>query len=169
MPYRDESKLMSKDAPADASTELCFNPPNGPFDGESKESTVVGTLTSKYDVDWIALEMSEGKEYTISLEGMGDLTDTKIRLLDSKGTEIMALDDVDMDGDGVAESLHPTIKFTPEAGTGTQKYHIEVSAYTGNPGTNDFMDPAGYTVTLDEMVLPDPTEGEMISGTHYNG
>ena len=135
---------MSKDAPADASTELRFDPPNGPFDGESKESTVEGTLTSKYDVDWIALEMSEGKEYTIELEGMGELTDTKIRLLGSKGGEIMALDDVDMDGDGVADSLHPTIKFTPEAGTGTQKYFIEVSAYTGNPGTNDFMDPAGY-------------------------
>ena len=77
----------------------------------------------------------------------------------------MALDDVDMDGDGVAESLHPTIKFTPEAGTGTQKYFIEVSAYTGNPGTNDFMTPADYLVTVNEMVVPDPTEGEGIMGT----
>ena len=72
MPYRDESKLMSQDAPADASTEFRFDPPNGPFDGKSKESTVVGTLTSKYDVDWIAVELTAGKEYTISLEGMGD-------------------------------------------------------------------------------------------------
>ena len=69
------------------------------------------------------------------------LTDTKIRLLDSKGDEIMALDDVDMDDDGVADSLHPTIEFTPEAGSGTHVYYIEVSAYTGNPGTNAFMLP----------------------------
>ena len=165
MPYRDESKLMSKDASADVSTELCFNPPNGPFDGESEESMVTGTLTSKYDVDWVALEMTEGKEYTFTLEGMGDLTDTRIRLLDSKGNEIMALDDVDMDGDGVADSLHPTIKFTPEAGSGTQKYHLEVSAYTGNPGSNDFMMPAMWTLTADEMVLPDPVTGKTLTGT----
>ena len=164
MPYRNESKLMTQDAPADVSTELCFNPPNGPFDGESMESMVTGTLTSKYDVDWIALEMSEGKEYTFTLAGSEMLTDTKIRILDSKGVEIMTLDDVDMDGDGVADSLHPTIKFTPEAGSGTQKYHIEVSAYTGNPGTNVITAPAAWTVAASEMTLPDPTDGAMIPG-----
>ncbi len=165
MPYRDESKLMTKDAPADISTELCFNPPNGPFDGKSDESKVTGTLTSKHDVDWVVLEMSEGKEYTFTLAGDAMLTDTKIRLLDSKGEEIMALDDVDMDGDGKADSLHPTIKFTPEAGSGTQKYHLEVSAYTGNPGTNDFMMPADWTLTANEMAVPEPTTGKTLEGT----
>ena len=164
MPYRNESKLMTQDAPADVSTELCFNPPNGPFDGESAESKVTGTLTSKFDVDWIALEMSEGKEYTLTLAGSETLTDTRIRLLDSKGNEIMALDDIDMDGNGVADSLHPVIKFTPEAGSGTQKYHIEVSAFTGNPGTNVITAPAAWTLTADEMALPDPTDGAVILG-----
>ena len=69
MAYRDESKLMSKDAPADASTGLCFDQTKGPFDGKSEASTVVGTLTSKQDTDWIAVELSAGNEYTFTLEG----------------------------------------------------------------------------------------------------
>ena len=165
MPYNNETKVMGGDAAHDMTTELCFMPPNGPFDGESMESMVTGTLTSKYDVDWIALEMSEGKEYTFTIAGDDVLTDTVLTLYDSKGGVIMTMDDVDMDGDGRADSLHPTIEYTPEAGTGTQKYFIAVSAYTGNPGTNVIMAPASYTVTANEMVLPDPTEGSMITGT----
>ena len=71
----------------------------------------------------------------LNLEGDGRLlTDTKIRLLDSKGGEIMALDDVDMDDDGVADSLiilRSSLRLKQVAAH--MKYYIEVSAYTGNP------------------------------------
>ncbi len=164
MPDRDESKLMGKDAPADTSTELSFMPPNGPFDGKSVASTVKGTLTSKHDVDWIAVELSEGNEYTFSIEGSDTLTDTILTLYDGKGGEIKMEDDV-VGSNGVSTALHPKLKFTPEAGSGTQKYFIAVSAYTGNPGTNVIMTSADYTVTLNEKKVPATTVGGTLAGT----
>ena len=161
MPDRDESKLMG-DAPADVSTELRFMPLDGPFDGKSKESMVKGSLFSKHDVDWIAVELSEGNEYTFSIKGSTSLTDTILTLYDGKGGEIKMEDDVDKDKNGISEFLHPELKFTPEAGSGTQKYFIAVSAYTGNPGTNAV--PGTYTVTLNEKKVPESTAGGTLNG-----
>ena len=65
MPYKVETMLMGGDAPNDTSTQLCFNPPNGPFvEGDGNE--VTGTIGAG-DEDWIVIELSEGKEYTITV------------------------------------------------------------------------------------------------------
>ena len=151
MPVNNEANVApGYDAPASADSQLCFTPPNGPFDGESK---VTGEIKYSGDEDWIIIELTEGKEYTITVAGTTDsaLPDSVIKLLDSKGTMILMKDD-QHNPDGSFESHHATLKFKPEAGTGTQKYFISVSAYTGNPGTEN---KGGYTVTVDERaVLP---------------
>ena len=157
MPVNNEANVApGYDAPASADSQLCFTPPNGPFDGESK---VTGEIKYSGDEDWIIIELTEGKEYTITVTGRntdgadtaGALPDSVIKLLDSKGTVILMKDD-QHNPDGSFESHHATLKFKPEAGTGTQKYFISVSAYTGNPGTDN---KGGYTVTVDERaVLP---------------
>ena len=151
MPVNNEANVApGYDAPASADSQLCFTPPNGPFDGESDESKVTGEIKYSGDEDWIIIELTEGKEYTIAVTG-DTLLDSVIKLLDSKGTVIMMKDDQHRP-DGSFESHHATLKFKPEAGTGTQKYFISVSAYTGNPGTENKGD---YTVTVDERaVLP---------------
>ena len=164
MPYKDESKLTGMDAPNDTSTQLCFNPPNGPFEGNE----VTGTIGAG-DEDWIAIELSEGKEYTITIHGNGapgsQLQDSVIKLATSKGDVFMMKDDdYNPDGSikmtGGAPNYHPTLKFTPQAGTGTQKYFISVSGYTDNPGASN--NTGGYRVTVKEVsVLPVGESGDI--------
>ena len=101
----------------------------------SAGDTFEGEITPG-DEDWISIELSEGKEYTITVGG-GDATadpkelnDSVLKLMDGKGGLIDMNDDVD----GVKGELNSEIKFTPEAGSGTQTYYISVSGYSGNPG-----------------------------------
>ncbi len=187
MPYKEESMLVATgmDAPADMTTELCFNPPEGPFGDDN----VVEGVISAGDEDWIAIELSEGKEYTITVEGRfitdsdpatdgtdnddntsndfdsGDLKDSVIKLATSKGDVFMMKDD-DYNPDGSIKmtggmpNYHPTLKFTPQAGTGTQKYFISVSGYTDNPGASN--NTGGYKVTVKEVsVLPVGESGDI--------
>ena len=176
MPYRfeyDPALPEGYDAPADAGTELSFIPADGPFNGRSDESQVWGALSSRHDVDWVAIELSEGKEYEIRLYGRyyndaGEVfEDPKIRLLDAKGVEIIALDDNDENQDGIADFINLVlITFKPEAGSGTQTYFIEVSASNDNPNTNNFTSPVLYSIFVDEMAAI-PNEGEELSGSDY--
>ena len=187
MPYKNESMLMGGDAVADTSTELCFNPPNGPFDDDN---VVKGEINpSQNDEDWIAIELSEGKEYTITVAGRlitdsdpdadgddgdgvldndfdeGALADSILKLLDGKGNVIMMKDD-QMNPDGTLKSYHATLKFTPEAGSGTQKYFISVSAYTDNPG---MVNTGGYQVSVEEKaVLPAGLSGDIVGNDNVN-
>ena len=169
MPVKNEAAVRpGYDAPESMSTQLCFDPPNGPFD---EDNVVTGQITDG-DKDWIVIELSEGKEYTITVSGKAltvlgrpvtALNDTVLRLLDGKGGEIMMNDDIVPAGTAArATNLGSRIKFTPEAGSGTQKYFLEVSAYTGNP----FADNAGgYQVSVaEEAVLP-VGDGPDIKGT----
>ena len=156
MPYKDESKLTGMDAPNDTSTQLCFNPPNGPFEGNE----VTGTIGAG-DEDWIVIELSEGKKYTITVGGGqddGKLNDSVLKLMDGKGDLILMNDDVmPVKGD-----LSSKIEFTPESGSGTQKYYISVSGYTGNPGANNT---GAYTVKVSEVAVLPVGSGADIEGT----
>ena len=161
MPYRNESMLMGKDASADTSTQLCFNPPEGPF---GPDNEVTGTIGAG-DEDWIAIKLTEGNEYTITVGGdtTGTTTDPKLndsvlKLMDGKGGLIAMNDDVD----GAKGKLGSEIKFTPEAGSGTQVYFISVSGYSGNPGANNT---GSYTVSVKETALLPAGEGADIVGT----
>ena len=164
MPYKDESMLMGMDASADTSTELCFDPPNGPFPA-GNNNVVEGEITDG-DEDWIIIELSAGKEYTITVGGgSGDmLNDSVLKLMDGKG----GLIDMNDDEDGAMGKLGSKLVFTPEAGSGTQKYYLSVSGYDGNPGATNT---GTYTVSVVERVLDAGTmaegmdEAQKITGT----
>ena len=153
MPYKKESMLMGGDASNDTSTQLCFNPPEGPFDASN---VVEGSIGYVGDEDWIAIKLTEGNMYTITTGGgdssEGELNDSVLKLMDSKGGLIMMNDDKEAaEGD-----LSSEIEFTPEAGSGTQVYFISVSGYTGNPGA---MNTGSYTVNVKEVALLPAGEG----------
>ena len=160
MPYKDESMLKRTggDASADTSTQLCFDPPEGPFDSST---VVTGTIGYKRDEDWILIKLTEGNEYTITVGGSqtaGELNDSVLKLMDSKG----GLIDMNDDENGAKGKLGSELKFTPQAGTGTQVYYISVSGNTDNPGANNV---GSYTVEVaQEAVLP-PGDGADIEGT----
>ena len=162
MPYKEESKLMATggDAPADMTTELCFNPPEGPFDARN---VVTGEIGHVGDEDWIAIKLTAGNQYTITVTGTktgsSDPLDTVLKLMDEKGGEIMMNDDYkDKDGNLV---LGSQIVFPPEAGTGTQTYFLSVSGYTGNPVVKNT---GTYSVSVKEVATLAVGTGPAISG-----
>ena len=87
-----------------------------------------GTLDSKFDEDWVRVELVEGKTYSISLNGIGPDadTDTILRLYNSAGQQVAFHDDVDY----AAGKVNSLLMFSPAA-TGT--YYISAGAYRGNP------------------------------------
>ena len=122
--------------------------------GDTFEGTI--TNTAGDTEDWIAIEMEAGTTYTIkvsgmlSSEGMGEM-DTILKLLDSKGGEIMMNDDTE-------GSLSSSLVFTPEV---SDTYYISVSTYRNNPN----LDNSGtYTVSVTGVVV-DPAVGMDIEGT----
>ena len=160
MPYKEESKLMATggDAPADMTTELCFNPPEGPFDARN---VVTGEIGHVGDEDWIAIKLTAGNQYTITVTGIdGSELDTVLKLMDEKGGEIMMNDDYkDKDGNLM---LGSQIVFPPEAGTGTQTYFLSVSGYTGNPVVKNT---GKYEVSVKEVATLAVGTGPAIAGT----
>ena len=161
MPYKNESMLMGGDASADTSTQLCFNPPEGPFDANN---VVTGTIMAG-DEDWIAIKLTEGNSYTITVGGdraEGRLNDSVLKLMDSKG----GLIDMNDDKDGAKGMLGSELKFTPEAGSGTQVYFISVSGSSGNPGAGDDV-VGGYTVSVAEVAVLPAGESADIEGTDF--
>ena len=157
MPYKSESMLMGMDASADTSTQLCFNPPEGPF---GPDNQVTGTIAHANDEDWIAIKLTEGNSYTITVGGSqeaGELNDSVLKLMDGKGGMISMNDDTKPE-EGM---LGSTLKFTPEVGSGTQVYFISVSGYTGNPGA---MNTGDYTVSVMETAVLPEGEGADIDG-----
>ena len=127
----------------------------------------MGSLTPG-DEDWVAIELTEGNMYTITVGGgdatMGQLNDSVLMLLDSKGAVIRSPmnDDTADDKDGAKGDLSSEIKFTPETGTGTQVYYISVSGNSANPGNPQT---GSYTVNVMEVALPPEGEGADIEAT----
>ena len=159
---KKESMLTGGEAPADTSTELSFNPPNGPF---GDDNVVTGTIGRVGDEDWIIIELSEGKEYTITVggdTGSERLNDSVLKLMDSNG-DLIAMND---DKDGAKRMFGSEIKFIPEAGSGTQVYYISVSGFTDNPAATNPMNTGGYTVSVKEMAMRPAGKGADIEGTY---
>ena len=113
------------------------------------------------DEDWIKIEMSEGKEYTITVGGSqvdGELNDSILKLMDGKGGVI----DMNDDTDPAKGKLGSQLKFTPEVGSGTQTYFVSVSGYSGNPGANNV---GTYTLSVTAIDVLPTGEGADIEGT----
>ncbi len=87
-----------------------------------------GTLDSKFDEDWIRVDLEEGKTYDITLMGVGtDVdTDTVLTVYNQEGEQVGFHDDVDYAA-GMANSR---LAFSPEV---TATYYLSVGAFTGNP------------------------------------
>ena len=123
----------------------------------SAGDTFEGNLSTKFDEDWIRIEMSAGMIYTINLSGRGtDMAapDTFLRLYDSKGGLIKQNDDIE----GEEGNLNSSFQFIPEV-DGT--YYISAGAYTGNPEHDT---KGNYMVEVSAMAV-DPTQGDPIEGT----
>ena len=162
MPYKNESMLMGMDASHNTSTQLCFDPPEGPF---GPDNVVTGSIGHAADEDWIAIKLTEGNTYTIKVGGnttgtteTPKLNDSVLKLINGKGVEIKMNDDKN----GAKGMLGSELTFTPEIGSGTQTYYISVSGYTGNPGA---MNTGAYMVEVTETVARAPGEGADIEGT----
>ena len=112
------------------------------------------------DEDWIKIEMSEGKEYTIMVGGGedGTLNDSILKLMDGKGGVIEMNDDTDP----AKGKLGSAITFTPETGSGTQTYYISVSGYSDNPGA---VNAGTYTLSVTAIDVLPTGEGADIEGT----
>ena len=126
----------------------------------SAGDTFVGNITAG-DEDWVAIELTEGNMYTITVGGgasMGQLNDSVLKLLDSKGVVIEMNDDKE----GAEGDLSSEIKFSPETGTGTQTYYISISGYAGNPGSPQTGE---YTVSVVEVAVLAEGEGADIAAT----
>ena len=132
--------------------------PNGRFNG---------TLDSKFDEDWIRVELVAGKTYTITLAGTGPDTDTDtiLRLYDSAGEQVAFHDDVDY----AAGKVNSVVTFTPVM-TGT--YYVGAGAYRGNPNRDnaghyqvtvyDEEAATGFTITGTEE--SDSRHNELVAG-----
>ena len=157
------------DAPASIDTGYCFVPnADGSFSSASKNNKFTGSLSSKYDADWIIIELQAGKTYTFTLEGDGKgaggdtdtLEDPILMLLDAKGGLVMENDDI-----MAVRSLESHLMFTPPQ---DGKYHLSVSAFTGNPGQANA---GSYTLTVQERpagpadVLGHDDEADKLVGT----
>ena len=120
------------DAPANTMTQLCFDPPNGPF---GPGNVVTGTIARAGDEDWIVIELTAGNTYTITVAGRATaednadtpanneatasmLHDSVLVLRDSKGGLIRQNDDIN----AAKGNLLSQIRFTP----GGRQRHAEV-------------------------------------------
>ena len=116
-----------------------------------------GTLSDKFDTDWIRVELAAGRSYTVTLAGAGaDAdTDTVLRVLNADGEQVAVNDDADLS----AGRLDSLLTFTPEtAGV----YYISAGAWIYNPAREN----AGrYRVTLHEAAHGD---GLTLRGTAGN-
>lgn len=142
------SEKPTQDAPASLETQYCFVPnEDGSFNSASKNNTFTGSLSTKFDKDWIIIELQAGKEYTFTLRGdgtgNGTLEDPILMILDSKGGHISTHDDID----GEEGDLDSRLKIKPDE---DGKFYLSVSAYTGNPGQTNA---GNYTLTVVERLV----------------
>lgn len=96
--------------------------------------TFRGTISTGFDEDWIAISLTQGEAYEISLTGL-TLSDPYLRVFSSSGNLLASNDD--------AVGLDSRLTFTAGA-TGT--YYIEADAYSNATGT--------YSLSVTETTAP---------------
>ena len=87
-----------------------------------------GTFSSKFDEDWIRINLVQGETYEINLAGAGTNTgtDTVLRIFNSAGEQVAYNDDVDLE----TGKLNSTVTYSPDT---TGIYYISASTYSANP------------------------------------
>ena len=150
--YHNEAEIPGGDASADVNTLLSIQSTS---EGENQAR---GSISSGSDEDWIAVELSEGTLYTISVDGDGDagLIDSVLWVRDATTAVLARNDDVDPENG----QLHSEVQFVPTTGSGTQVYYLHVSGHHGY-GLNHT---GAYVVTVRETLNSSDT-GPDITGT----
>ena len=90
-----------------------------------------GMLDSRFDEDWIRVELVEGKMYDISLRGIGPeaVVDTVLTIYNSDGKEIASNDDIEVE----SLNLFSMLEFPPDT---TGEYYISASGYLSRSRDN---------------------------------
>ena len=140
-------------------------------------------LDSRFDEDWIRVELVAGKSYDIRLQGIGldAVADTVLKIFNSEGEEIAFNDDIETE----SLNLFSMVEFSADA---TGAYYISGSGYLGryrdNTGTyvvtvfdeEDNHIETPYTIsvgnsfegTLDDKFDEDWIRVDLVEGKTYN-
>ena len=124
-------EIPALDAAADAGTVYFM-----PYFADRLE----GALADRNDEDWIAIELTAGETYDITLVGHGEnpSADTILTLYNSAGARLDYNDDIDLS----AGNRYSMLSFTPDR-DGT--YYISATAYKLNPAQDNS---GGYALTV---------------------
>ena len=142
-----------------------------------------GMLDSRFDEDWIRVELVAGKSYDIRLQGVGldAVADTVLKIFNSEGEEVAFNDDIETE----SLNLFSMVEFSPDT---TGAYYISASGYLGryrdNTGTyvvtvfdeedNHIETPYAISVgdsfegTLDDKFDEDWIRVDLTEGKTYN-
>ena len=111
----------------------------------------MGVLDGRWDIDWIRVELVEGKPYQISLTSTGDNAeaDLVLRVVNSEGNEVDANDDIDF----AAGNLNSQVRFfLDEPGV----YYIIAESFRGNPTRQTW---GAYSLVLSDREMKDAENG----------
>ena len=111
----------------------------------------MGVLDGRWDIDWIRVELVEGKPYQISLTSTGDNAeaDLVLRVVNSEGNEVAANDDIDF----AAGNLNSQVRFfLDEPGV----YYIIAESFRGNPTKQTW---GAYSLVLSDREMKDAENG----------
>ena len=109
-----------------------------------------GMLDSRFDEDWIRVELVAGKSYDIRLQGVGldAVADTVLKIFNSEGEEVAFNDDIETE----SLNLFSMVEFSPDT----------TGAYRGNP-TQD--NSGRYQVAVYDA---DADYSLILTGTRYS-
>jgi serralysin len=112
------------------------------------DSSLTGILETNDDIDWIAVDLVAGQNYTISLSGSGSspVNDTYLRLYSPGSTNTSTGTMVAFNDDG-GLGLNSQLSFTA---TTDGTYYIDARSFDGNYSGE-------YTVSVDVNAPPAPT------------
>ncbi len=120
-----------------------------------------GTISTSSDRDSVAVTLTAGQSYVITLQGdgqAGELDDSYLRIYDSSGQLVAIADDINP-----GFILDSTLTFTP---TTSGTYYIEAASYPGSSGGT-------YTMSVVEgradIIFDDSDSGAYAGSVHSGG
>ena len=139
------------DAPAGVATSYSMIPGD----------TFTGSLDSRFDEDWVRVELDAGLRYEISLTGVGvdGAADTILRIYNAAGEQVAVNDDVDR----AAGNLDSMLRYSPES---SGVYYISASSFLANPNQENWGDYRVSVVTVGRAAVIEGSNGaDEMTGT----
>ena len=122
--------------------------------------SVTGTLETAGDLDWFAVSLVAGKQYTFTLEPgtTNDLADPYLKLFSSDGKTLIDEND---DANGLSSEINASI-----SASGT--YYLEASSGTNGSGTGSYVLSVSAPIT-DDFSANNATTGRVVPGGSTTG